>query len=93
MRYVTKNYCFILDILLNDLKSEYAPDSGSFLIEKVNVVSASSQYSTRSALGQSSSAHEVFSERDMKNAVRLAGSVIRPKAYKHTIFLVLRFYR
>lgn len=65
-----KNYCFIRDTSCNDLRDECMLYSGS-LTEKVGLALRYPPYSTCSAWKQLSSAHNVFSKRDMKDAVSL----------------------
>lgn len=56
------------------------------------MVLANLPYSTGSAWGQSNSANDVFSKKDMENAVRVMGSMASPEAHGHILCSDLMFY-
>lgn len=83
LRSAIRNCRFIRETSVNDFEDEYAFKSGSLLTVKVSLVLSDPPYSTRRGRGQSSCAHDVFSKKEMKDAVRLLGSVMAPGAQGH----------
>lgn len=71
-----KKYCFIRGRTLNGLKDDYKLETGSVFSESVILVLADPPHTTHSARGQSSSANDVLSKRNVEHAVRLIGSVM-----------------
>lgn len=85
--------CLPRDTLFNDLQNEDDPETGSVLTERVSLLLAESPFRTRRARGQSSSAHNMFSERDMKDSVRLMSSMMALKSDGHILCSDLIFSR
>lgn len=86
-------YFFIRDTSFSDDEDEYELDTGSNPTENVDLALADLPYSTRSAWGQSNSAHDVFSKRDVENVVRLVGSVVAPGAHAQVLCSDLKIYQ
>lgn len=59
-----EKHCLIRDSSLNELQEEHEFETSSVLTEQVTFVLADPPYSTRSAQGQSNSAHDIFSNND-----------------------------
>lgn len=68
---VMNSRCFIRSTSFSELADEFELDSGSDLSRKGTLVLAHPPYSARSALAQASFAHDVFSKKETKRAVRL----------------------
>lgn len=69
LKSVTRNYCFIQDISFNDLEDECEFAPGSVRTIKVSRALTDPPYNIRSARGRSNSAHNLFSKRNMGNAM------------------------
>lgn len=69
-------YCFIRDSSFNDLNDKYEFETGLVLAEKGHLVLTDSPHSTRIVQSQSDSAHDVFSQSNTENAVRLIGNLM-----------------
>lgn len=80
-----KKYRFVLNTLFSDFEVQYKLENSFILTKEAYLVLASPRYTARSALGQSCSAHDVFSKSDMEDAVRLMSSVIAPVARGHIL--------
>lgn len=85
-------YCFIEETSLKDLELEYELEPRFVLTGKVSLVQADLPYSTCCARGQSSSAQDLFSKRDVESTVRVIGTVIASGAYGSIFCSDLMFY-
>lgn len=92
LRSAMEKYCFVRDTLFNDLEDKYELDTRSVLTEEANLVLAHPRYSICSARGQPNSAHDVFLNKKMADAVRLVGSMKAPAAHGHVFRPDLVFY-
>lgn len=78
--------------MFEDLKYEYKLETGLVLAEGMDLLLADLPYSTRDVRNQSSSAHNVFSKKSMKNLVMPMGSVMAFQAHNHILCWDLLFY-
>lgn len=77
-------YCFIRKTSFSGLEEENESETGFVLTRKLNLLMDDLPYSNRRARDQSSTAHEKFPERDMRDEVRLVGSVMDSERHGHT---------
>lgn len=87
-----KKYYLIRDPLFNDLEDKYALETGYGLTEEANLVLVDPSYEICIARGQSSSAHKVFSKRDMEDVVRLLGNIMARGTHGHIFCSDLTFF-
>lgn len=63
-----------------------------FFTEKMHLISTDSPYNTRSVRGRSRSAHEVFSKKDMEDAMRLTSNFMASGEHVHIFCSSLMFH-
>lgn len=92
LKSATRIYCLVRDSSFSDLEDEYEPRTSTVFTENVSPVLAYWAYSIRTAPGRSESFHDVFSKRDMENAVRVMGKKMARGAHEHMFCLDLGFF-
>lgn len=88
-----REYCFLKDTSINELKGLRELKTGSSLHQNLNFVLADLLYITRSARGQSSYAHDVFCKEEIENAVRFMSIVMVPRVHDHFFSSDLTFFQ
>lgn len=85
LSFAMKKYCFVRHNSLNDIEDECERDVVSSFTGQVSQVLAGSPYSTLSAHDRSYSAHSVFAESGVENAMRVRGSLSASGLHEHIV--------
>lgn len=87
LKIAVKKYCFVKRSLSKVMEDLHEPETGLALLQKVSLVLADFQYSTRSAQGQTSFALDVFFKKDVKHKVRFLGNLVSRGAHGQSFCL------
>lgn len=83
LKVATREHRFVRDTSCNELKDLCELHTSSALHQNVSLELASPSYITRSARGQASHAHHVFSEEQIKESVQCLSNVMALGAHGH----------